>query len=108
MEKVIKQDDAIMKSLGLKTINRIICNTDKGYLTLQIRKGEKNYHLVLDAVPLNEETNKELMGILFPVATGTITMSSSGQSLPAPSNYKMQTEVIITKKSGRPKGSKNK
>lgn len=65
--KTLQQDDAIIKALDLKTINRLICTTDKGTLTLQIRKGEFNYHLCLDSVPLDKETNKKLMSILFPV-----------------------------------------
>ncbi len=73
-EKTLRQDSKIMETLNVSTINRIICNTDKGYLTLQIRKGENKYHLVLDAVPLLPETNKELMEILFPPAIVEMTI----------------------------------
>ena len=67
MEKTIKNDNAIMQILKVNTINRVICHTDKGVLTLQIRKGENKYQLVLDAVPVPEDINKESMAILFPV-----------------------------------------
>lgn len=66
MEKIIKQDDSVMKILGVQTIQRIICETDKGTLKLQIRKGDTNYHLILDSVPLSKDDNKELMDLLFP------------------------------------------
>jgi len=66
LNKTLKQDDAIFKALDLKTINRLICTTDKGVLSLQIRKGETNYHLCLDSVPLEKELNRELMVLLFP------------------------------------------
>ena len=67
MQETIKKDSKIMEMLKVSTINRIVCNTDKGMLTLQIRKGESKYELVLDSVPLLPEVNKELMDILFPV-----------------------------------------
>lgn len=67
MDKIIKQDDNVMKILNVSTIQRIICETDKGTLKLQIRKGDKSYHLILDSVPLDNEKNKELMELLFPV-----------------------------------------
>lgn len=65
--KTLKQDDAVMKALDVKTIRRLICNTDKGALELMIRKGETKYFLTLDSVPLEADTNTELMEILFPV-----------------------------------------
>ena len=64
--KTIKQDDALMKLLnGVTTIRRIICNTNKGALELELRKGETNYHLVLDSVPLDKEENDKIMDLLF-------------------------------------------
>ncbi len=66
MEKIIKQDNEVMKILKVNVIQRVVCHTDKGILTLQIRKGDTKYHLVLDAVPLDKDDNKELMDMLFP------------------------------------------
>lgn len=65
MDKTIEQDDKIIKLLDLKEIRRIVCDTDKGYLKLLIRKGENKYHLELDSVPLEPNLNKELMDLLF-------------------------------------------
>lgn len=65
--KTYKQDDQIMKLLGVNQVRRVICDTDKGRLDLMIRKGESKYFLVLDAVPLEPMLNKELMDILFPI-----------------------------------------
>lgn len=67
-EKNATLDNKIMKLLGLKEISHIIARTDKGELTLQLRKDEQaiNYKFVLDAVPLTEEDNdalKELYNI---------------------------------------------
>lgn len=113
IEKTLKADDLLMKNLELKTINRLICTTDKGVLSLQIRKGEQNYHLCLDSVPLNKELNKTLMDLLFPVSKVEIPIVNKKPeatiSFKIPSNTGITPkEVIITKKGGRPKGSKNK
>ena len=67
MEKTIKIDHEVMRILDLKEVRRIICDTDKGTLKLLIRKGESEYHLELDAVPLLPSVNKELMTLLFPI-----------------------------------------
>lgn len=70
IEKTLKQDDVIMKtlaSMNVDRINRVICNTNQGALELEIRKGETKYHFVLGAVPLSPEMSKELMDLLFPV-----------------------------------------
>lgn len=111
LNKTIKTDDAIFKAMDLKTISRIICNTDKGFLTLQIRKGETNYYLCLDSVPLEKELNRELMELLFPAPkpmevpqvvkdsikdVGVKTLQDIGSFLSKE-----------TKKKGRPKGSKS-
>lgn len=119
MDKVIKQDDEIMKLLKVSTINRIICSTDKGMLTLQIRKGDKNYHLVLDAVPLDKEQNDALMTILFPVKEKEIPqvnkqMTWNGEPISPDSKEAQILKDINPDKTGqvkfkgRPKGSKNK
>lgn len=61
-----KKDNELMRILDLKEISRVICNTDKSYLTLKLRKGEKEYWLHLDSVPLSKEDNQEVMQLLFP------------------------------------------
>lgn len=110
LTKTLKQDDAIFKALDLKTINRLICTTDKGVLTLQIRKGETNYHLCLDSVPLDKELNKTLMELLFPIPklevpqVNKIELIKRDMSNPKDWN---KTILISKKKTGRPKGSKS-
>ena len=61
----LKIDDKIMKKLEANTIRRLICITNKGQLDLVIRKGENDYFLTLDSVPIEKELNRELMDILF-------------------------------------------
>lgn len=61
----LKKDKEIINKLKLAYLSRVICFTDKGMLTLQLRKGENAYNLILDSVPLDKETNKELMDLLF-------------------------------------------
>ncbi len=114
----LKNDDGIFKALELKTIQRLICYTDKGILALQIRKGEQNYHLTLDSVPLEKELNKTLMGLLFPVpkmdiaqpktvmvkdviqATKDIILEKRDMSNPKDWD---KTILVPKKKAGRPK-----
>lgn len=67
MDKIKKQDDAVMKALDISIIRRLICITNKGQLDLVIRKGENNYFLSIDSVPLEKEINDKLMDILFKV-----------------------------------------
>lgn len=129
--KTIKSDDSIMKLLEVSTINRVICNTNKGVLTLQIRQGDKQYHLVLDAVPLLPDLNKELMAILFPVpipqTAPQVNKTTVGQFIdnskrvykdeivhkePLKTDQALRDELAVSvltkKKGGRPKGSINK
>lgn len=54
-----------MELLKITDISRMIASTPLGPLMLQLRKGEKEYRLVLDSVPLEEELNKEIMELLF-------------------------------------------
>ncbi len=65
-QQTLKIDDSVIKALSIREIRRLICETDKGKLELCIRKGENNYFLTLDSVPLEADVNKELMTILFP------------------------------------------
>lgn len=108
INKKIQQDDAIFKTLDLKTINRLICYTDKGTLTLQIRKGDTQYHICLDSVPLDKNLNKQLMDLLFPTTKMEIPQINKTY-VPVPANtsvtFVAKREV---KSKGRPKGSKNR
>lgn len=101
MDKTIQQDDQIMKLLDVSTINRVICHTNKGILTLQIRKGEKNYQLVLDAVPLSKSLNKELMDILFPVPQ----MEAPKQVNKEPTNEDMKKGILASPFGGTPRST---
>lgn len=70
IKEILKKDDAILKVLAVHNvdrINRVICNTNQGALELEIRKGEQDYHMVLGAVPLNQETSRQLLDLLFPI-----------------------------------------
>jgi hypothetical protein len=65
LQEKLKTDDAVMKCLDILVIRRPICITNKGQLDLVIRKGENNYFLSIDSVPLEKEVNDKLMDILF-------------------------------------------
>lgn len=118
MEKTLKQDDALMKSLNLVTINRLICYTDKGMLTLQIRKGDNQYHLCLDSVPVDKQLNKELMELLFPVKPLEVPqvkkepqITWNGEPIASNSKNAKQLKALdahrLPKKIGRPVGAKS-
>src|SRR6185295_12468239 len=70
--KTLQTDTKIIELLDMKELSRVIAHTDKGILTLQLRKGENTYHLVLDAVPVEKALNKELMDLIFPAKTQTL------------------------------------
>lgn len=60
------KDNEIMSLINVNEISRLICNTDKGTLTLKIRKGTSTYFFLLDSVELSKEINKELFELLYP------------------------------------------
>lgn len=68
-----KQDNLAMKVLKVNELRHIICTTDKGDLSMMLRKGggENDYRFILDAVPCEDKQNKELLqlfnGILFTI-----------------------------------------
>lgn len=106
--ETLKIDDQVMKTLAYMSvdrINRLICNTNQGALELEIRKGEKNYHFVLGAVPLKEDVSKELMGILFPAkALEVPQVNKNGLT----TGLGIKNLVDVPKKRmGRPRGSKD-
>lgn len=120
--ETLQVDDKVMKllaSMSVDRINRLICNTNQGALELEIRKGEKNYHFVLGAVPLKDDVSKELMGILFPVKAlevptvnkyaEVVTQAEKRGKLIEKAKDKifLNSAISSKKKLGRPKGSKD-
>ncbi len=67
LEQKAKKDNLIMQVLKVSEINHAIAITNKGSLTLRLPyKGTaKDYRFVLDAVPLPEKLNKELINLYF-------------------------------------------
>ena len=114
MKDKLKKDDQIMKILNVSEVRRYICGTDKGILELLIRKGQNSYHLTLDSVPLDKETNKELMDLLFPVKQLEVPQVSKFNGfnpLVTETTKKVLDKAIIDvvapkKKLGRPKKTK--
>lgn len=105
-----------MEVLDLKELSRVICNTDKSFLTLKLRKGEQQYWLYLDSVPLSKSDNKECMDLLFPPkidvpqVNKTITLKSinGDEETLLAENVIFTKPIAVGKKKGRPAGSKNK
>lgn len=66
-----RRDNKVMRALKLSEIRHVIAHTSKGDLCLMLRfEGtERDYRFVLDAVPLSDKENKEMMelfdGVLF-------------------------------------------
>lgn len=56
----MKKDKELIRLLKVEYIAYPIINTSKGLLSRVLRKGEDNYHLTLDAVPLSEELSKQI------------------------------------------------
>ncbi len=97
----IKKDTRLMEILDLSEISRVICNTNKSYLTLKLRKGEKEYWLHLDSVPLSKEDNAEVMNLLYPkVETVPQVNTIPSHNMNGVDQPKL---LIPKKKAGRPK-----
>ena len=60
-----KQDLELMRILKVDALAKPICNTSNGLLNLVIRKDNETYYLTLDAVPLSEEQNAQLLKLLY-------------------------------------------
>ena len=54
---MLKTAQSIMTRLKLESFSIPIALTNRGWLTAQFRKGEKDFTIVLDAIP---QTDKEL------------------------------------------------
>lgn len=50
-----------MYLLKINDVRHLICNTSKGPLELKIVKDENEYFFTLDAVPVDKQTNKDLL-----------------------------------------------
>jgi len=92
----IKQDKETMSALNVSEIRRIICDTDKGLLSLVLKKNTDEYFLMLDAVHLDKETNKTIMELLFPRKVEIPQVNKEFIVTP------IDTTVVLKKK-GRPK-----
>ena len=117
--KTLEQDKKIIELLKVTEIRRIICDTDKGFLKLLIRKGESKYHLQLDSVPLDNELNKELMELLFPTQLPIPQVNKEGVKLNIQIGQEKPKDVLafdnndgtfkvtdVPKKKGRPASKK--
>lgn len=66
-----KLDNKIMKAMKVGEIRHVVAETNKGQLNLMLALGgtHHDYKFVLDAVPFDEKTNKQLIeffdGILY-------------------------------------------
>ncbi len=108
--RTLQEDKHIMTLLGVSELSRVIAHTNKGYLTLLLRKNEDKYHLILDSVPLDKETNKELMEMLFPKKELEIPQVNKDMLFPKEPYFKgepMKIPLNIKPKLGRPKGAKS-
>ncbi len=67
LEAKAKVDTAIMRSLKVSEISHRIGNTNRGELTLKLvfGQGYRDYRFALDAVPVTDEQNKELLALYF-------------------------------------------
>ena len=115
--RTYKQDTKIMDLLHIAEIRRVICNTEKGFLNLVLRKGESEYFLTLDAVPLDKETNKEVLELLFPKQPipqinkeydfPKIPLTEEQEDFKRKAIELARNNMKDIKKKDRPKGSKN-
>ena len=63
LKDIYKTDKEVMRLLKVKELRHLIAGTDKGDLSLMIRKDEPmtEYRFVLDAVPVSDEVNNFLL-----------------------------------------------
>lgn len=105
MRFTIKTDNKIMELIGVSELRHYIAETNKGSLSLMLRKGESQYIFVLDAVPVTEETNKELMALIFPDKDSEMPVTKSVlDTVVVKKPFGIKEETIVSKKTrGRPK-----
>ncbi len=100
--RTLQEDKEIMRLLDITELSRVIAHTNKGYLFLKLFKGNDSYKLVLDAVPLPKDLNKELMDIMFPVKQMEVQQVNKD-------SFKGFDKLPMYQKKqiGRPKGAKS-
>lgn len=98
-----------MEVLGVTEIRHYVAQTNKGDLTLMLRKGESEYNFVLDAVPLDKDMNKELMELLYPISKPDVPQVKKIPMINHPEVEIVKTlaDIAITNRKGIQIGSKN-
>lgn len=56
----IKTHQVVMHLIKSDSISYVLAKTDKGELTLRLRKGDDDWQVCLDAVPLEEEAQVKI------------------------------------------------
>lgn len=55
-----------MSLLRIDTISHVIAHTSHGDICLMLRKGEYDYQLTLDSVPIDSDIHDEVMDLIYP------------------------------------------
>lgn len=72
LDSLALRDNAVMKVLKVSELAHIVAQTDRGALTMKLRfQGTgQDYRFVLDAVPVSDDENEDIMRLL-----GSIVLS---------------------------------
>lgn len=67
LEQKAKNDNKIMKILKVSELSHVLAKTNRGELVLRLRLNgtAKDYRFVMDAVPVSDEQNAELIRIFY-------------------------------------------
>jgi len=67
LEQKAKEDNLIMSVLKVSELGHTVASTNKGPLVLRLpyRGSARDYRFVLDAVPLDDKKNKELIKLFY-------------------------------------------
>ena len=57
----MKEDKELMQLLKVDYIAKPLVNTSKGLLAIVLRNNENKYHITLDAVPLEDELQTQIL-----------------------------------------------
>lgn len=55
LQEQLNKDKELMNALKCYSITHILCKTDKGELSLQLKRGDEAYALIHDQIPLTKE-----------------------------------------------------
>lgn len=55
LEEQLHKDIELMDALKVDSISHELCNTNRGALKLNLRKGSRHYELLLDQTPISPE-----------------------------------------------------